>query len=109
MIRVMVLAASAFLVTGCDNKNNDPVVHVDGDDAEMLAAEKEARQKFGEFTAALKRKEAGASYAVKYGFPVKNTADSREFMWVDVTSISGGKIQGKLANDPVENVGYTLG
>jgi uncharacterized protein YegJ (DUF2314 family) len=81
-----------------------PVIEV-GEDPRMKAAESEAQRRFPEFEAAF---QAGAGE----GFSVK-TAISRgeklEHIWVVVDRIAGGRIEGRIGNDPVELEGLRYG
>ena len=87
----------------------DPVIHVDGEDARMVAAEKEARARWPEFLASFKQRQRGTFYAVKYGFPVKGSQGGQEFIWLEVKTIGGGTITGVIDNEPNADVGYKLG
>jgi uncharacterized protein YegJ (DUF2314 family) len=63
-----------------------PVVPI-GDDPRLQAAEAEARRRFQEFE------------TVK---TLVTVSGNSEHIWVDVDSISAGKIHGRLGNDPVD-------
>jgi len=74
-----------------------PVIPVDEDDPRLKAAEAEARSRFSEFEAAFRNKD-GAHFGVKTA--LSQDGDT-EHIWIEVDRISAGKIQGRLANEPV--------
>jgi uncharacterized protein YegJ (DUF2314 family) len=74
------------------------IVGVTADDPEMEAAIAEARKRLPEFRQAFTRKSRGEGpFLVKAPFAY---ADGVEHMWVEVTSLSEGTMQGTLANEP---------
>lgn len=87
--------------------SRDSIIRVDENDARMAAAEQEARARWPEFLEGFRQKKAGMYYSVKYGFPVKG--GGQEFIWLEVKSISGGKITGVMDNEPQWDVGHKLG
>ena len=74
-----------------------------GGDPRLKAAEAEAIRRWPEFVAAFKKEEAGATYAVKAKF---TDGDASEWMWVEVESMTGDVVRGKLRNQPdlVKNI-----
>ena len=70
-----------------------------GNDPRFKAAEAEARRRWPEFVAAFNRHEPNVAYAVKAKFMDGNVT---EWMWVQVESIAGDAVRGKLDNDPVD-------
>jgi uncharacterized protein YegJ (DUF2314 family) len=104
-----VLAAAAMVgVSACkQDRSGDPVVRIPKDDPRLAAATQEAQQRWPEFVTMLQDRKPDTSYAVKRAFPVK--AGGAEHMWVQVESIDGTSITGRLDNDPVEDVGVTAG
>lgn len=78
---------------------NVPVVNSSDDDPRMKAAVQEARRTWAEFEKAFAKKARNTeSFNAKFPFPSK---EQTEFMWVEVTSIKGNVVTGKLGNDPV--------
>ncbi len=75
-----------------------PVVHVPEDDPRLLAAVAEARGRWPEFVVAFESR-SGDSFSVKA--PISG-AGNTEFIWVQVDSLAGGDIAGRLANEPVD-------
>lgn len=81
------------------NSSNAAVVGASGDDAEMIAATAEARRTWPEFVQAFARKPKNSeSFSAKFPF---DAPDQKEFMWVEVISINGDTVVGRLGNDPV--------
>jgi uncharacterized protein YegJ (DUF2314 family) len=79
--------------------SNAAVVGAAGDDPEMLAATAEARKTWPEFVKAFAKKpENSESFSAKFPF---DAPDQKEFMWVEVVSIKGDTVVGRLGNDPV--------
>ncbi len=79
--------------------SNAAVVGATGDDPEMMAATAEARKTWPDFVKAFRNKpENSESFAAKFPF---EAPDQKEFMWVEVVSINGDTIVGRLGNDPV--------
>jgi uncharacterized protein YegJ (DUF2314 family) len=77
----------------------DTTARVRYDDQELLAASGKARAKLPElhkaFSAGLKPMEF-----IDVKAPFQTSSGGREWMWIEVTSWSGGKIKGLLQNDP---------
>lgn len=81
------------------NSSNAAVVGASGDDPEMMAATAEARRTWPEFVKTFgKKPENSESFSAKFPF---EAPDQKEFMWVEVISISGDTVVGRLGNDPV--------
>ena len=79
--------------------SNAAVVGAAGDDPEMLAATAEARRTWPEFVKAFAQKPVSSeSFSAKFPF---DAPDQKEFMWVEVLSIQGDTVVGRLGNDPV--------
>ena len=79
--------------------SNAAVIGASGDDPEMLAATAEARKTWPEFVKAFRNKpENSESFSAKFPF---DAPDQKEFMWVEVVSINGDTVVGRLGNDPV--------
>ena len=74
-----------------------PVVPISGDDPRMIAAVKEARDKFPIFVAAFEQR-AGENFGVKA--PISGGGNT-EFIWLTVTAIENNVIYGELANEPM--------
>lgn len=83
-----------------------PISGVEADDPRMRAAVQEARDRFGEFENALKRKRDGQSFAIKAPFMDDDVGP--EFMWVEVSKVDATHITGRLGNEPafVKSVRY---
>jgi uncharacterized protein YegJ (DUF2314 family) len=75
-----------------------PVIRVERDDEEMEAAEQEARARFGEFEASFASRDENLRFSVKS--PFATDGEEREFIWIMVTDIKGGRIYGTLGNEP---------
>jgi uncharacterized protein YegJ (DUF2314 family) len=83
-----------------DDSTFAPIIQVDSEDPRMVAAVAEARKRWSEFVAAFKmRKDKDEPFLIKAEF---SQDDKSEFMWVSVTGIEGGNIQGVLENSPHE-------
>jgi uncharacterized protein YegJ (DUF2314 family) len=85
----------------------DTTVAVPGDDAEMAAAEAEAKRRWPEFVTAFGRKHPLQGFAVK--IPLATAHQSWEHTWVEVLSLDGQTISGKLANEPHDLPGKNFG
>jgi len=82
-----------------------PVIHIDDDDPRMQAAVAEARSRWPEFVEAFNCRD-GKSFSVKA--PI-TSGDRTEFIWIEVSALSGDSIQGTLGNEPVDLNGFKLG
>jgi uncharacterized protein YegJ (DUF2314 family) len=90
---VGIVAASA--------QNRPGFTHVPSDDPEMIAAQAKARATLAEFWSKLERPGPGESdFALKVGLPVNATA--QEHIWVANIQRGGGKIFGRISNEPVD-------
>lgn len=79
--------------------SNAAVIGSSGDDPKMLAATAEARRTWPEFLQAFRNKPVNSeSFSAKFPF---DAPDQKEFMWVEVVSINGDTVVGRLGNDPV--------
>jgi len=82
-----------------DQPTLDPVVSVDMESPEMLAAIDEARRRWPEFLAAFQQnRDPERLFGVKARF---SDGENEEFMWLIAQSISSTAINGQLANTPV--------
>src|SRR5687768_2466440 len=97
MIRRLAVVLSMLLaVLGCSSES--PVVMVDDNDAEMIAAIGEARAHVGEFVAAIKAPQPGDR-----SFGIKATiSDGKqvEHVWMDDVRYDGTAFSGTLGNEP---------
>ncbi len=75
----------------------DTMVEVDSRDAEIQAAEQEARRRWPEFESLYRARTAGQQFYVKVLFTKFNESES---MWLAVDSLSDTKAGGTLRNDP---------
>ena len=82
-----------------------PVVHIDDDDPQMLAAVAEARARWPEFVEAFKQ-QSGGTFSIKASI---TSGERTEFIWVDVVALVGDSIQGRLGNQPVKLEDFKLG
>lgn len=79
--------------------SNAAVIGASGDDPEMMAATAEAKKTWPDFVKAFRNKpENSENFAAKFPF---DAPDQKEFMWVEVVSINGDTVVGRLGNDPV--------
>jgi len=76
-----------------------PVVGIDGEDPEMLAAVAEARRRWPEFVTAFTKRQPGQNFAVKA--PITRHGHT-EFIWISVERLDAEQIHGCLDNDPVD-------
>jgi uncharacterized protein YegJ (DUF2314 family) len=76
-----------------------PVIEVSDDNSRMKEAVKEARRRWPEFVAAFEQRDAEDFFSVKS--PISE-GDVCEYMWVNVTSIEGDQIFGRLGNEPLK-------
>jgi uncharacterized protein YegJ (DUF2314 family) len=84
---------------------NPPVLQIDDQDPELLAAKAEARRRLPEFIDAFRRKD-GQGFSVKA--PV--TAGGRtEHIWIEVDDIAEARVDGRLGNEPVNLGGMKIG
>lgn len=104
-IALALLAALVWLPAGAESKRDEnEVVLVDNDDAEMAAAIRQARAKLDEFLALAAKPPAGSS-----DFKLKvmlRDGDDTEHFWVTPFTPEGKRFKGTLANEPqiVSNV-----
>jgi len=96
--------ASALVPAGCERRSDEVVVGVSNDNPEMKAAREEAVKRFPEFLAAFNKRKIGDAFAVKVGFPVRNSTE-HEYMWILVRKIQGHVLSGTLESEPVSDVG----
>ena len=73
-----------------------PIIEVDSDHPEMIAAVETARRTWPDFVAAFNAG-SGENFAVKA--PVTHSGNT-EFIWIEVTCLEGDRIMGRLGNDP---------
>jgi uncharacterized protein YegJ (DUF2314 family) len=69
-------------------------------DGELAGAAKEARRRWPQFTEAFSHRRPGQNFAVKKRF---TDGEQPEHMWIEVFSIEGSTIYGRLANEPKYN------
>lgn len=74
-----------------------PIVQVDGEDPEMVAAVAEARRRWPEFVSAFGQRLPEQNFAVKA--PITRSGNT-EFIWISVDRIEAEEIHGRLDNDP---------
>jgi len=78
-----------------------PVIEVSQDDPRMVQAAEEARGQWGDFVQAFEKRSGTASDHFGVKAPVTHS-NKTEFIWVEVDTIEGNAIQGRLGNDPVD-------
>ena len=77
------------------------ILWLDGEDAEMAAAIREAQRSFGEYRAALSRTApAVEDCGVKVFFPSEQDPAAGEHMWVNEVVCGRDGLAGTLCNDP---------
>jgi len=82
--------------------------HVPSDDPEMIEAQAKARATLAEFWSKLERPGPGETdFALKVALPVNATA--QEHIWVANVQRRGGKIFGRISNEPVDLKNVRLG
>ena len=76
-----------------------PIVTIEGDDPELVAAVEEAQQRWPEFVAAFEQRHTTGdeNFSVKAPFGEEG---AEEFMWVAVTGMENDIIYGELGNEP---------
>lgn len=96
-----------FGFAGCGGGVEDPVIAVDEDDPEMVAAIAEAKANVQQFIDALSNPTATQSdFAVK--FPVTD-GDQVEHMWLMPVRYENGKFRGVINNEPQMVTNVKLG
>jgi uncharacterized protein YegJ (DUF2314 family) len=83
-------------VQALQDSSNAPMVEVPDDDPAIRHAAERARSEWPTFVAAFECGK-GENFSVKAPVTYK---DVTEFIWIEVTSIEGDRIYGKLANNP---------
>jgi uncharacterized protein YegJ (DUF2314 family) len=107
-IVIGLLVAATLLVPACKRKTEGGnVVQLGADDPGLVAAAAEANRRWPEFVAAFNEHRPGRKCAVKYSAPIKG--GGYEHIWIMVTALNSGTISGTLGNDPVEDIGLSLG
>lgn len=77
-----------------------------GDDPRMKTAEAESRRRWPEFVTAFNERKPNRAYAVKARFVDGKVT---EWMWMQVESINGNTVTGRVDNDPVDVKNVKLG
>jgi len=80
-----------------------PVMLIEDDDPRLKAAVAEARERWPEFVQAFEKRQPSQTFAVKALF---TDGEQGEWMWIDISSIKDGTIEGRVENKPasVHNV-----
>ena len=89
-----------------------PVLPIDNDHPELVAAVTMARNRFSQFVTAFENHQRNEDRDPKRQFAVKapiTVAGRTEFMWVATTAIENGILYGTLDNQPVSLPGLNLG
>lgn len=109
MIRTIInLLVVLFLVLpSCTEKAPTGVVQATAGDLRLVAATEEARRRFPEFERAFANRKPNTAYAVKVAMPVKDGGS--EHLWLQVDSIAGDSITGRIDNEPQFDIGHKLG
>jgi uncharacterized protein YegJ (DUF2314 family) len=90
------------------SSENPSVISAPEDDPELKSASDEALRRWPEFESAFRSGDKScARFSVKAPFPTSE--GSVEWMWVEIVSVLGNKIQGHVGNDPVDVPGLKLG
>ncbi len=82
-----------------ENWGNPPMSPIENDDPRLLAAVAEARLRWPEFLLAFQRRNPNQTFSVKAAF---TDGEQTEWMWVVVSSIHDGMLDGNLGNAPVD-------
>jgi uncharacterized protein YegJ (DUF2314 family) len=109
VVRAFTLALASSLLLGCGagSAGDENVVEVASDSPEMNRAMERARATSGELLRRIQSPPASqATVTVK--IPLRSGEDV-EHIWVDQLTVSGGRIHGRLANQPVDGGGRSLG
>lgn len=107
IVCVLAIGACLFGPAACDKQPSGPVVQAEKDDPRLIAAEKTAHKRWPEFVEAMKNRTPNTAYAVKSGFKTRD--GGVEHMWIQVQSIDGDRITGKLDNIPQGDVAVKQG
>jgi uncharacterized protein YegJ (DUF2314 family) len=83
-----------------------PMKQIDDDDPAMAAAVAEAKRRWPEFVQAFEEEGDGMLFIVKAPF---SEGENTEYMWVQVTGISGDSVRGRLTNEPFNLPSYSMG
>jgi uncharacterized protein YegJ (DUF2314 family) len=78
-----------------------PVIEVAQDDPRLFEAAKEARSQWPVFVQAFETRSGTASDHFGVKAPITHS-NKTEFIWIEVDSIEGTAIRGRLGNDPVD-------
>lgn len=80
-----------------------PVMLIEDDDPRLKAAVAEARERWPEFVQAFEKRQPSQTFAVKALF---TDGEQGEWMWINISSIKDGTIEGRVENKPasVHNV-----
>jgi len=81
----------------------DPVALVESENSRMDGAMAEAKRRWLEFEEAFQNRRPGQRFAVKARFSDGKESEA-EWMWVEITALSGDVVEGKLLNKPVHIV-----
>lgn len=104
------MCVCSLVVFGCSGgKSNsvagDPLIQVEAEDAEMVAATAKAKETLGMFLSKFdSNKDPEHTFAVKH--PFKTRAGGEEHIWIVVASRANGHLTGEVSNQPydVENL-----
>jgi len=83
-----------------------PMKQVDGDNPSLEAAVAEAKRRWPEFVQAFETEGDGQLFIVKAPF---SEGENTEYMWVQVTDISGDSVRGRLTNEPFNLPSFAMG
>jgi len=105
-----ILTTIALLaLMGCSgSKEGDNYSQVSAEDPVMNAAIEKAKATVGDFVRAFQAQKAGAKdYYVKK--PFRTPAGEQEHMWIEVTKVENGVLQGQVANEAEETREVKMG
>lgn len=85
-----------------------PIVHVEDNDSEMVAAVEEAKTRLPEFLRLFEEKNPEHQFAIKAPLTSKKSG-ATEFIWSNVDKIDGSNFLATLANDPADLPEYKVG
>jgi uncharacterized protein YegJ (DUF2314 family) len=105
-----------WLASGCGEKKEDRVVRREGEpdfvqaaDEELMdAAIAEAKSTLGTFVSALQAQDVRkTSFNIKKGYAFGR--EGKEFIWISEVKLVGTDFEGRINNEPVNDIGVKLG
>ncbi|MEM7601405.1 MAG: DUF2314 domain-containing protein [Verrucomicrobiota bacterium] len=112
---VLASIITIFAILGCEEKG-DGVIKREGepdfvqsfDDARMASAIAEAKENIDIFISALEEQDSSLKgFAIKKAYA--HGADDQEFIWINEVNLVEGVFEGEINNEPVNDIGVSLG